>query len=185
MKLKRRQHSSLRWVLILILLLMGGSGLILYPSLTFRGVPLPIIVKCLTDEPARRAYFDGDPQALHDRLDTLGVEAEVKAFYRPQIQDEITLDQHVHQIFYDTTGYIGKAYRLDDQNRLVLKHSPTAQFEKWYQLAYQAGVVVGRKQIGGVQYVVSPQGIEAPYKQISAIYPQRFLRQLIKSKQAL
>ena len=183
-RLKLSKHWALRGGLLLMLILGGGWVVSRSPSFTIRGVPLPILVKFFRDEPARSAFFRGDTQALHDRLNGLGVEAEMKAFYRAQFRDEGQLDQHVHQIFFDVTGYVGKAYRLNDQGRLVWKNSPTQQFDQWFRLALQAGVVVDRHQVNGVQYVISPQGVEAPYHQIAGIYPKSLLRQLIKTKQA-
>ena len=180
---KQRNRPWIQWTLLLSLVLVGG-GLLISPSLVIQGVPMPIIIKFLKDKPARDAYFSENSQALHDRLDNLGVEAEMKAFYRPQIRDEVKLDQHVHQIFYDATGYVGKAYQVSNQGQLVLKHSSTAQFDEWFQLAYQAGVVVASKKIDGVQHVTSPEGVTATYEQIAAIYPKSFLKQLIQQKQA-
>ena len=180
---RKRNWSVLQWSVLLLLILVGG-GLLMSPSLTIQGVPMSIIGKFLMDGPARDAYWSGDGKALHDRLDDLGIEAEMKAFYRPQIPDEVQLDQHVHQIFYETTGYVGQAYKLDGQGNLVLKRSPTEKFEKWFQLAYKAGVVASSEQVDGVQYVISPEGVRATYQQISALYPKPFLEQLIKMKQA-
>ncbi len=179
---KKRNRPLLQWGLPLSLVLVVG-GILLAPSLTVQGVPIPIIVTFLTDQPARDAYFSGDSKALHDRLEKLGIEAKIKAFYRPQIRDEVKLDQYVHQIFYDATGYVGKAYRLNDQGVLVLKETSTVEFERWFRLARKAGVVVDSKKVDGVQYVISPEGVSATYKQIEALYPKPFLRQLIQQKQ--
>ena len=45
----------------------------------------------------------------------------MKNFYRPQIPDEAKLDQHIHQILYERTGYVGEQYRVNAQGFLVLK----------------------------------------------------------------
>ncbi|MCA1992528.1 MAG: hypothetical protein LDL41_10920 [Coleofasciculus sp. S288] len=89
--------------------------------LTVGGVPLRIVMEFLGDETARNAYFQGDSTKVHDRLDEMGIEEEMKAFYRPQIRDEVKLDQHIHQILYERTGYVGKAYRVNNEGVLVLK----------------------------------------------------------------
>lgn len=149
------------------------------PSLTIQGVPVSIILKFLQDEQAREAYFSGHKQDLHTRLQELGVEEEIKRFYRPQIPDEIKLDQHIHQIFYDTTGYVGKAYRVNAQDMLVLIDR---QYENWYPLAYQAGVVVDSVYENGTHYVVGPDGTVAPYRQVAKVFPIPALKQLIKLK---
>ncbi|NER25996.1 MAG: hypothetical protein F6J96_35965, partial [Symploca sp. SIO1C2] len=47
----------------------------------------------------------------------------IKAFYRPRIQDETQLDQHIHQILYDRVGYVGDAYQVNSEGVLVLKES--------------------------------------------------------------
>lgn len=91
-------------------------------DLTIGGVPAPIIVSFLQDEVARDAYFQGDGKKLHARLEEMGVEEKIKAYYRRQIPDETQLDQHIHQILYDRTGYVGDAYRVNSQGILVLKN---------------------------------------------------------------
>ncbi|NJK30462.1 MAG: hypothetical protein HC851_07715 [Acaryochloris sp. RU_4_1] len=152
-------------------------GIFLGPSLTVRGVPISIILTFLQDEPARQAYWSGDKQALHARLQELKIEEEIKAFYRPQIPDEIQLDQHIHQIFYDTTGYVGKAYWVNSQDILTLRDR---QFEKWYPLAHKAGVVTNSLFENGTHYVIGPDGTIAPYQEIAKLFPIPVLQQLIE-----
>lgn len=89
--------------------------------LVIGGVPSAVIVRFLQDDSARSAYFSGDSTGLHDRLDEMGIEEEMKEFYRPRIADEAELDQHVHQVLYDRTGYVGEAYQLRGQGILILK----------------------------------------------------------------
>jgi hypothetical protein len=81
----------------------------------------PIIVSFIQDETARSAYFKGDSKKLHDRLQDMGVEEQIKAFYRPQIGDEVQLDQYIHQLLYNRTGHVGDAYKVNSQGILVLK----------------------------------------------------------------
>jgi len=75
----------------------------------------------LQDDVARSAYFSGNNVALHDRLGEMGIEEAMKDYYRPQIPDEVVLDQHIHQILYDRTDYVGEAYQVNGQGVLVLK----------------------------------------------------------------
>lgn len=89
--------------------------------LVIGGVPSSIIVQFLQDDVARSAYFSGNNVALHDRLDEMGIEEAMKDYYRPQIPDEVVLDQHIHQILYERTGYVGEAYQVNGQGVLVLK----------------------------------------------------------------
>lgn len=85
------------------------------------GIPFSVITTFLQDDMSRNAYLNHNRQLLHDRLQALGVEEQIKAFYRPQISDEVKLDQHIHQIFYDRTGYVGLNYRVNSDGRLILK----------------------------------------------------------------
>lgn len=89
------------------------------------GVPIPIIIEFLKDESARNALFSGNSTRLHDRLKEMGIKEEIKAYYRPQIHDEAKLDQHIHQIFYERTGYVGKSYLVNSQGILVPKWPST------------------------------------------------------------
>lgn len=155
---------------VLIAILIG-------PSLTIQGVPVAIIIKFLQDDPARDAYFSENKQDLHNRLQELEIEEEIKAFYRPQIRDEVELDQHIHQIFYDTTGYVGKAYKVNAQDTLILRDR---YYERWYPLAYKAGVVVDSVFENGAHYVISPDGTVAPYPQVARSFPIKLLKQLIQ-----
>jgi hypothetical protein len=88
---------------------------------TIKGVPVSIVIQFLRDDIARTAYFAGNKQLLHDRLNRLGIEEKIKAFYRPQIQDEEELDRYIHQLFYDISGYVGAAYDVNAEGVLVSK----------------------------------------------------------------
>ncbi len=91
-------------------------------QLTIGGIPTPILASFLQDETARNAYFAGDKQKLHDRLQEMGIEEQIKGFYRPQFEDdEAKLDQQIHQILYDRTGYVGKSYQVNSEGILVKK----------------------------------------------------------------
>lgn len=157
-----------------------GLGGFIYFSIPIRGVPIPILIKFLADQPAREAYWGGQTQVLHDRLNQLGIEEDIKAYYRPQFQDEDQLDQHIHQIFYNNTGYVGNSYEVNAEGILVPKVSQDLQFERWYRLALRAGIVADHKIEDGIRYVISPKGKIAPYPEIAAVYPNRLLHRLIK-----
>ena len=105
------------------LLLSLGIGVVLVVGeyITIGGVPFSIVVRFLQDDTARAAYFSGNGTQVHDRLSEMGIEEQMKAFYRDRVSDETQLDQHIHQILYDRTGYVGKAYRVNSQGILVLQ----------------------------------------------------------------
>jgi hypothetical protein len=90
-------------------------------NMVIGGVPSSIILTFLQDPPALEAYFQGNRKALHDRLSDLGIEEQIKAYYRPQIPDEAQLDLYIHQLLYNRTGYVGEAYNVTDQGKLILK----------------------------------------------------------------
>jgi hypothetical protein len=152
-------------------LLIGLLALMIaFPSLTYKGVPLSIILKFIADPTARQAYFDGDKTGLHNRLDDMGIEADIKAFYRPKIQDEQALDQHIHQLLYKNTGYVGTAYRLNEQGQLVPLVTLPPGFERWFALAKQLNFVVSHEIQNGVIYVKTPQGSRVPYTTMASLY---------------
>jgi hypothetical protein len=177
-----RQHSTiqkkrLKWPYIFfggaaISLLVAGLGLwIAYPTLTYKGVPVRIVVHFLEDPAARKAYFARNKRGLHDRLKELGVEEQIKDFYRPQFQDEQELDRYIHQLMYDNTGYVGAAYVVDGQGQLRIQPTLTPEFWRWFKLAQGLKLVTDQEMENGEPYVVTPQGQRVPYATISAIYP--------------
>lgn len=95
--------------------------LFLSGNLVLGGVPSSIIMKFLQDSVAVDAYFSRDGRLVHDRLQKLNVEKEIKDHYRDQISDPIELDRYVHQILYERTGYIGVDYQLSASGNLKLK----------------------------------------------------------------
>jgi hypothetical protein len=162
------------------MILLIGIGVATIPSLTIRGVPLSIVAKFLTDGPARKAYFAKDKSALHDRLQQLNIENEIKDFYRPQFQDEQMLDQHIHQVFYDASGYVGKSYVVNAQGTLKLRDF---NFQAWAKLAKKAGVI-SDSYYGddGVPYVVSNEGVVARYDTVAPLYPRSWLKQKLRQQ---
>ncbi|MGD1897247.1 MAG: hypothetical protein ACFB16_09895 [Phormidesmis sp.] len=94
------------------------TNLFIREQVTFGGVPYRIVHKFWNDKSARDAYFIGDRQALHDRLKALGVEEDIKDYYRDRFDNEHQLDRHIHQIMFDRTGYVGEAYKVDNFGQL-------------------------------------------------------------------
>lgn len=88
--------------------------------ITLGGVPYSVLVKVWQDPAARSALLGGDETKLHDLMGDLGIEYEIKEHYRSQIEDPVELDQHIHQILFDRTGYVGEAYTVKGRT-LVLK----------------------------------------------------------------
>ncbi|NCJ08358.1 hypothetical protein GS597_17965 [Synechococcales cyanobacterium C] len=160
-----------------IAVLVAGMFLVA-PNLTLWRIPLPIVAKFALSPPAVKAFLKHDSQALHFYLQTLGIEEDIKAYYRPQIQDEQVLDQYIHQVFYELSGYVGRAYTVNAKGVLEPKYSRDPHFEKWFKLAYKAGLVVGSREEDGVRYVISPAGTQTPYTRASEAYPISVLREL-------
>jgi hypothetical protein len=185
----RRKGSFLKWLGIGLLIgviglfATGVLGVNNY-TLMIREVPVPILMHALGDKQVRQALWSRNNYALHKRLDSLGIEEDIKAFYRPQIQDEVKLDQHIHQIFYNVSKYVGVAYRVNANGVLVLKEKPDKDFQRWFQLAYRAGVVIGSRQEQGEWYVISPGGTIAPYQKIAAMFPESQLQEMILLRQS-
>lgn len=179
---KKRKIIPIAIGLLVVSVAVGGWLWLSHPASTIKGVPVSVVLKSLGDPAAREALLDKNKNALHNRLNQLGVEEEVKAFYRPKIQDEAELDRHIHQLFYNNIGYVGQAYYVDGAGILHYKQPPDDSFRKWFKLAYAAGVVVGSKQENGIQYVISPRGDIAPYKDIETVFPADMLEKMIQVK---
>jgi len=121
----KNQAQRVVKIIYLSILLPIGIVIILFSSgiLTIGGIPASIAIDVWQDKTARSAYLKGDGKKLHDRLDEMGIEERIKAFYRPRISDETKLDQHIHQILYDRVGYVGEAYQVNSEGVLILKES--------------------------------------------------------------
>jgi hypothetical protein len=140
------------------------------PVLTYKGVPLNILFRFVADSTARKAYFSHNRQALHDRLQALGVEEAIKDYYRPQIQNEQELDQYIHQLMYDSTGYVGKAYKVNAQGQLVYIYAPQTAFQQWFALARKLDLVTSYKTENDEIIVITPKGTHIPFSVISNLY---------------
>jgi hypothetical protein len=123
-KIKKKSQTLQKVVFGLLLFGIIGWGLLfLNGKVTLGGVPAHIILKFLTDPYSVEQYFLGNKVQLHNRLQSLGIEEEIKDYYRPKIANEIVLDRHIHQILYERTGYIGDNYSLGSDGLLILKPS--------------------------------------------------------------
>lgn len=124
-QLSPQQSPQQRWRygLLLAFLALGLGGatwttLFVNEQVTLGGVPYRIVHKFWQDKAARDAYFAGDRQALHDELSTLGVEDDIKDFYRDRFDSEYKLDRYIHQLMFNQTGYVGEAYEVDNYGQL-------------------------------------------------------------------
>jgi hypothetical protein len=179
---KHRKTVLISISLSLTLVVTGGWLWLSNKATTIRGVPASILLKTLEDGAIRDALLNKQKTALHNRLKQMGVEEEIKAFYRPRIQDEAELDRYIHQIFYNNVGYVGDAYYADQAGILHYKIPPDNSFRKWFKLAYAAGVVIGSRQENGIQYVISPRGTLAPFEDIAVLFPTADLEKMIELK---
>jgi hypothetical protein len=156
----------------------GGISLVLAvfglwlasPILTYKGVPLKILLKFVADSTARKAYFSHDKEALHARLQEMGVEESIKAYYRPKIQNEQKLDRHIHQLMYDSTGYVGKAYTVNAQGLLVSRSTTPPEFQQWFALAHRLDLVTSYRVENDEILVKTPKGTQIPFSVISNLY---------------
>jgi hypothetical protein len=85
------------------------------------GVPLPLVMRSMLDHQTRRAYLQGDGDLLYTRLKEMGVEAEIREYYRQYIPNERELDQYVNQLMYDNTGYVNDDFEVDRNGQLIPK----------------------------------------------------------------
>lgn len=88
--------------------------------ITLGGVPYTVLMKVWQDPSARSALLGGDATELHDVMGNLGIEYDIKVHYSKRIKDPVKLDQHIHQILFDRTGYVGENYVVQGRT-LVLR----------------------------------------------------------------
>jgi hypothetical protein len=159
-------------------LIGGGISLVLAvfglwlasPILTYKGVPLNILLKFVADSTARKAYFSHDKETLHARLQEMGVEESIKAYYRPKIQNEQQLDRYIHQLMYNSTGYVGKAYTVNAQGTLVPRSTTPPEFQQWFALAHRLDLVTSYKVENDEILVTTPKGTQISFSVISNLY---------------
>lgn len=150
--------------------------------ITYKGVPLNIILQFIRDPIARDAYFDKNRPALHDRLNAMGIEEQIKDFYRPQMPNERELDRYIHQLMYDNTGYLGQNYRVDANGQLHLRFFMPAGFWDWFGLAKRLNVAVDHETENNILYIKTPEGQRVEYTFISQIYSLEDLKQRLQAK---
>ena len=109
-------------------IMAAGTWVILFTTevITLGGVPYSVLMKVWQDPTARSALLSGDETELHDLMGALGIEYDIKKYYRDRIEDPVKLDQHIHQILFDRTGYVGEAYTVKGRT-LVLKDPSTIE----------------------------------------------------------
>ncbi|NEO31887.1 MAG: hypothetical protein F6K36_15910 [Symploca sp. SIO3C6] len=122
---RRKAQKVVLLIYLSVVFSISIGGILLLSNaqnVTIGGVPVPILFSFWQDKTARNAYFNGHGKKLHDRLGQMGIEERMKDYYRTQISDEAQLDQHIHQILYNRTGYVGEAYKVNSRGVLVLKN---------------------------------------------------------------
>lgn len=119
---------GLAWMLASFALVWGV--LFVNGVVTLGGVPASIVGKFIQDPSALGAFFTGQKVKLHERLQELNIEEDIKAYYRPYIRDEVQLDQYIHQLLYNWTGYVGNNYLVTPKGTLVLKGSALRRIEQ-------------------------------------------------------
>jgi hypothetical protein len=106
--------AGLGGIVLLVQMFCAGKVVVL-------GIPSSVIIKFLDDKQVVDAYWLGRGAKVHERLQLMNIEKDMKDFYRPKIHDEIELDRYIHQLLYDRTGYVGIDYQRNSEGRLVLK----------------------------------------------------------------
>lgn len=110
---------GLGWSIAIFALVWGV--LFVNDFVTLGGVPAEVIGRFLQDPGAIIHFLTGNKQALHQNLEELGIEEQIKDYYRDRIPDEIQLDHYIHQLLYNWTGYVGDNYIVGSQGILFLK----------------------------------------------------------------
>lgn len=109
---KKKSKAKAITRLTLVALLAAGTWVALFTAdmVTLRGIPYSVLNKVLRDKDSRAALLARNSKALHDRMNMIGVEYDIKRYYSDRIEDPVELDQHIHQVFYNLTGYVGENY---------------------------------------------------------------------------
>ncbi|MBE9070099.1 hypothetical protein IQ260_26000 [Leptolyngbya cf. ectocarpi LEGE 11479] len=98
----------------LVLLIMLGAGtwgtLFMTGVVTLGGVPYSVVRRVWQTPIARQALLQRNSVELHDIMDSMGIEEEIKLYHSKHIKDPVELDQHIHQILYNWTRYVGANY---------------------------------------------------------------------------
>lgn len=108
---KRKKGNPLAKLFMLGLFAAGTWGaLFVTEVVTLGGVPYSVIMKVWKTPATRAALLRRDSYALHDLMDNMGIEYEIKKYHSKHIKDPVELDQHIHQILYNWTRYVGENY---------------------------------------------------------------------------
>ncbi len=124
---KAREKSNKKMANVVVVGAVGavmavGTWVVLFTTgaITLGGVPYSVLMTVWQNPAARSALLGGEATKLHDLMGELGIEYAIKEYYRDRIKDPVKLDQHIHQILFDRTGYVGEAYTVKGRT-LVLK----------------------------------------------------------------
>lgn len=74
------------------------------------GIPAPIMFDVISDIDTLAILLWGNNVDFRTRLKETGIEAKIKNYYRPYFANEIELEKHIDQLFYNASGY----YNLDE-----------------------------------------------------------------------
>lgn len=119
---QKKKGKAKAWLMILTVL--GGStwfALFLFGRVTLGGVPFSVVSRVLRNPSTRSALFTLRATTLHDQMDDMGIEEEIKLYHSRHIQDPVELDHHIHQILYNWTRYVGDNYVVGSRGKLIPK----------------------------------------------------------------
>lgn len=119
---QKRKSNAKAWFVILPVL--GGTvwfGMFLSGMVTLGGVPFSVVSRVLRTPATRSALFTFRAATLHNLMDDMGIEEEIKLYHSKHIQDPVELDQHIHQILYNWTRYVGENYVVGARGKLIPK----------------------------------------------------------------
>lgn len=133
--IQARQKSNKKFANAIVVGAIGGTmaiatWVVLFTTgaITLGGVPYSVLMKVWQDPEARSALMGGKATELHDLMGNLGIEYEIKAYYSKRIKDPVKLDQHIHQILFDRTGYVGENYVVQGRT-LVLREGKIEELQ--------------------------------------------------------
>lgn len=133
--LQARQKSNKKVANAIIVAVIGttmaaGTWVVLFTTgvITLGGVPYSVLLKVWQNPEARSALLGGESSELHDLMGGLGIEYDIKSYYGKRIKDPVKLDQHIHQILFDRTGYVGENYVVQGRT-LVLKEGKRQELQ--------------------------------------------------------
>lgn len=119
---QKKKGTAKAWFMILTFL-GGGTWLALFMTgmVTLGGVPFSVVSRVLATPDTRRALFTFRATHLHDLMNDMGIEEEIKVYHSKHIEDPVELDQHIHQILYNWTRYVGANYVVGPRGKLIPK----------------------------------------------------------------